>query len=94
MELISCIGEAKRPSMVNEEDMGVHRKVVGGEEESTLLSIFARVDVEEVATIEELRGELVEELAVKGGREACRCQQHAMHLHKLLQSPDRRHAYY
>ena len=63
--LLVSIGESEGPGVVDEEDVGVLGHGVGGEDEAPLAAVLAGLDLEVVAAVEGLAGELLEEAAVQ-----------------------------
>ena len=82
--LLVSIGESKSPGVVNEEDIRVLRHGLRSENELSLRSFVARLDLEKRAAIEGLRGELREELAVQILRESRGLEKKAMDFLKVV----------
>jgi hypothetical protein len=53
-----------------------------------LLLCFVLLDAEEIASVEGVMGQLLEDLAVEGGGEAGGGQEHAMDVQELVQTGD------
>lgn len=67
INLLESILEAERPGVVNEEDVGLPRQGVCREDEPAPAASVAGLDGEEVAAVEPLGGELLEQPPVEGG---------------------------
>ncbi len=85
--LLTGLGETKRPGMVDQEHIAVLGHAFTRQDESALLHpVFTRLNPEETPSIEHICGQLLEKQPVQRCRNPCRCQQHSMHLLKLLET--------
>lgn len=64
-DLVVSVGESEGPCVIDEEDVGVLGHGIGGENEASHASVLAGLDLEVVAAVEGLAGELLEEAAEK-----------------------------
>lgn len=58
------VGESEGPRVVDEEDVGVPRHGRRREDEAPLAALLARLDLEVIASVKVLAGELLEEAPV------------------------------